>query len=126
MRPALQKSPISENCAFESKHLIAPYFDPNWHFHPEFQLFLVIKGTGTRFIGDHVSPFKEGDLLFTGPNLPHLRYFTSGPDLATHLAGWSKFGPDPRWKAMAADPQYKDNTSKNTPHFLAPTEYSQI
>jgi hypothetical protein len=69
-------------------------------------------------------------LLFSqgiaGPNLPHLRYFTSGSDLAAHLAGWAKFGPDPRWKAMSADPQYKDNTSKNTPRFLAPTAYSQI
>jgi AraC-like DNA-binding protein len=88
MRPALQKSPISENCAFEAKHLVAPYFDPNWHFHPEFQLFLVIKGTGTRFIGDHVSPFDEGDLLFTGPNLPHLwqsdhEYFKDNNELTT-------------------------------------------
>jgi hypothetical protein len=69
-------------------------------------------------------------LLFSqglaGPNLPHLRYFTSGSSLAAHLAGWAKFGPDPRWKAMSADPQYKDNTSKNTSRFLAPTDYSQI
>ncbi|MEY2878858.1 MAG: hypothetical protein RLZZ15_1238 [Verrucomicrobiota bacterium] len=61
-----------------------------------------------------------------GPNLPHLRYITSGPDLAAHLAGWTKFGPDPRWKAMSGDPQYKDNTSKNTARFLVPTAYSQI
>jgi AraC-like DNA-binding protein len=68
----VQKSPISENAAFEVKHLTAPHFDPNWHFHSEYQLFLVKQGTGTRFIGDHVSPFKKGDLVFTGPNLPHL------------------------------------------------------
>lgn len=54
------------------KHLTAPHFDPNWHFHSEYQLFLVMEGTGTRFIGDHVSPFRKGDLVFTGPNLPHL------------------------------------------------------
>jgi AraC-like DNA-binding protein len=72
MKAALQKSPISENFAFEIRHLKEPHFDPNWHFHPEFQLFLVLKGTGTRFIGDHVKPFEEGDLVFTGPNLPHL------------------------------------------------------
>lgn len=69
---AVQKSPISENHVFEVKHLTAPYFDPNWHFHSEYQLFLVMEGTGTRFIGDHVSPFRQGDLVFTGPNLPHL------------------------------------------------------
>lgn len=84
MKAALQKSPISDNYTFEAKHLIAPHFDPNWHFHPEYQIFLVLKGTGTRFIGDHVSPFKEGDLVFTGPNLPHLwqsdhEYFENDP-----------------------------------------------
>lgn len=88
MKPALQKSPISENYAFEVKYLTAPHFDPNWHFHSEYQLFLVMKGTGTRFIGDHVSPFKKGDLVFTGPNLPHLwqsdhEYFNSDKELMT-------------------------------------------
>lgn len=72
MKTPLRKSPISEDRAFEVKHLIAPYFDPNWHFHSEYQLFLVLQGTGTRFIGDHVTPFHQGDLVFTGPNLPHL------------------------------------------------------
>ena len=88
MKPALQKSPISENHAFEVKYLTAPHFDPNWHFHSEYQLFLVLKGTGTRFIGDHVSPFKKGDLVFTGPNLPHLwqsdhEYFNDDEEFLT-------------------------------------------
>jgi AraC-like DNA-binding protein len=88
MKAALQKSPISDNYAFEVKYLTAPYFDPNWHFHAEYQLFLVVKGTGTRFIGDHVSAFRECDLVFTGPNLPHLwqsdhEYFENNPDLVT-------------------------------------------
>ena len=72
MKPAVQKSPISENYAFEVKYLRTPHFDPNWHFHSEYQLFTVVMGTGTRFVGDHVSPFKKNDLVFTGPNLPHL------------------------------------------------------
>ena len=72
-----------------------------------------------------MSPVFFGQAI-AGPNLPHLRYFTSGPDLASHLAGWAKFGPDPRWKKMAADPQYKDNTSKNTARFLVPTAFSPI
>jgi AraC-like DNA-binding protein len=72
MKPALQKSPISENQAFEIKYLVESHFDPNWHFHAEYQLFVVIEGTGTRFIGDHVSTFKKNDFVFTGPNLPHL------------------------------------------------------
>ncbi|MEX2512293.1 MAG: AraC family transcriptional regulator [Cyclobacteriaceae bacterium] len=71
------------------KELIAPYFDKNWHFHPEYQLFLVLKGRGTRFVGDDMRTFKEYDLVFTGPNLPHLwrndrEYFEKGSSLTTH------------------------------------------
>jgi hypothetical protein len=72
-----------------------------------------------------MSPVFFGQAL-AGPNLPHLRYFTSGPDLATHLANWKKFGPDPRWVKMKDLPQYAGNTSKNTARFLAPTAYSTI
>ena len=72
MKIALQKSPISPDHSLEIKLLREPHFDPNWHFHPEFQLFIVLQGTGTRFIGDSVHPFKRGDVVFTGPNLPHV------------------------------------------------------
>ncbi len=61
-----------------------------------------------------------------GPNLPHLRYFTAGPDLASHLNAWKKFGPDPRWVAMKDLPQYADSVSKNTAKFLTPKAYSSI
>lgn len=72
MRSAIRKLSISENKCFEIYRLQEAYFDPQWHFHPEFQLFTVLKGTGTRFIGDHVAPFKAGEVVFTGSNLPHL------------------------------------------------------
>ena len=70
--------------SFIVKELIESHFDPNWHFHPHYQLFLVEEGTGTRFIGDSIKPFGPGDLVFLGPNLPHLwrsdqAYFTQQP-----------------------------------------------
>lgn len=72
-----------------------------------------------------MSPVFFGQAL-AGPNLPHLRYITSAPDLATHLANWKKFGPDPRWMKMKDLPKYAENTSKNTARFLVPTPYSQL
>jgi hypothetical protein len=72
-----------------------------------------------------MSPVFFGQAL-SGPNLPHLRYITSGPDLASHLANWKKFGPDPRWVKLKDDPQYANNTSKNTARFVVPTSYSQL
>ena len=72
-----------------------------------------------------VSPMFFGQAL-AGRDLPHLRYITGGPDLATHLANWKKFGPDPRWIKMKDLPQYADNTSRNTARFLTPKPYSQL
>lgn len=72
MKTPFQKSRIPEGKGFVVKELIAPYFDVNWHFHSEYQLFTVLKGRGTRFIGDHMQNFREGDMVLTGPDLPHL------------------------------------------------------
>jgi AraC-like DNA-binding protein len=43
----------------------------SWHFHPEYELVYIVKGKGKRMIGDHIDRFKENDLVFLGPNLPH-------------------------------------------------------
>ncbi len=72
MKHFVRKSAIPESKTFVIKELVAPHFDPKWHFHPEYQLFLVLKGRGTRFVGDNIKHFRENDMVFTGPNLPHL------------------------------------------------------
>lgn len=43
-----------------------------WHYHPEYELVLVLKSSGDKIIGDHMSSFTDGDLAFLGPNLPHV------------------------------------------------------
>lgn len=68
----IRKKPIEENKVFAVHLLDSPYFDPNFHSHPEFQLFVVLKGHGTRFVADTVTHFKEGDMVFTGPHVPHM------------------------------------------------------
>ena len=88
MKPLLEKSIESLNQSFLVKKLQDPFFDPNWHFHPHYQLFTVIKGTGTRFIGDDIRHFEEGDTVFLGPNMPHLwrsdrNYFEKESQLQT-------------------------------------------
>jgi len=88
MKPLLEKSIESLNQSFLVKKLQEPFFDPNWHFHPHYQLFTVIKGTGTRFIGDDIRHFEEGDTVFLGPNMPHLwrsdrNYFEKESQLLT-------------------------------------------
>ncbi len=73
-----------------------------------------------------MSPVFYGQAL-AGRDLPHLSYFTGGPDLATHLGNWKNFGTHPIWMKLKNDPQYADNTSKTGPsRFLAPTAYSPL
>ena len=85
--PNIEKT-ITSRQAFIFKDLKGPHFNPHWHLHPEFQISYVIRGSGTRFIGDNVQTFKEGDLVLTPPNLPHLwrsdaAYFKEGSKLKT-------------------------------------------
>lgn len=72
MKPLLEKSIENLNQSYLVKFLQEPFFDPNWHFHPHYQLFTVLKGYGTRFIGDEIAQFSEGDTVFLSPNMPHL------------------------------------------------------
>jgi len=48
------------------------YFPCPWHYHPEYELVLVLKSTGRRMVGDHIGYFQEGDLVCLGPYLPHV------------------------------------------------------
>ena len=42
-----------------------------WHFHPEYELHFIITSNGKFFIGDHIGSYGAGNLILTGPNLPH-------------------------------------------------------
>ena len=88
MKAALHKSTIPPSQIFVIRHLNEKYFDRVWHAHYEYQLFVVLEGTGTRFIGDSIKAFRPGELIFTGPHLPHLwrsdeAYFEKKSNLST-------------------------------------------
>lgn len=54
-----------------------PYWDTPFHFHPECELVYTIHGTGKRIIGDSIEVFGPGDMVFLGPNIPHVWYSDS-------------------------------------------------
>ena len=45
-----------------------------WHYHPEFEIVYIPIGDGQRRIGTHASRYEAGELVFIGPNLPHLNF----------------------------------------------------
>ncbi|WP_163397308.1 AraC family transcriptional regulator [Flavobacterium fluviatile] len=49
-----------------------PCLDHDWHFHKEVELIYFIKSSGTRYIGNSIGTFSEGDLYMIGSNVPHL------------------------------------------------------
>lgn len=60
--------------SFQLKHYLEGMINNNasfWHFHPELQLTYVKGGKGVRHVGNHISHYKNGDLILIGSNLPH-------------------------------------------------------
>ena len=72
MKPQLHKLPLAGNTSFLYSQWDCNYFNKPWHFHEEYELVWIRKSEGTKFIGDHISYFREGDLFLIGSNIPHL------------------------------------------------------
>jgi AraC-like DNA-binding protein len=87
MKPKLVDRTIKLNHSFDLHHHAYPHFLKIWHYHPELELVLIKKSTGTRFMGDSIKKFQEGDLVLIGENLPHMwqndpAYFEAGSSLS--------------------------------------------
>ncbi len=48
-----------------------PFRTVRWHFHPEYEIHLIAETSGRAFVGDYIGRFSPGNLVMTGPNLPH-------------------------------------------------------
>ncbi|WNJ20578.1 AraC family transcriptional regulator [Pontibacter sp. G13] len=77
-----------------------PCLDSSWHYHAQYELLYVSKGSGIRFVGDSVSQFSPGDLVLVGPYLPHL---------------WRN---DPSYYQASGEKDVMAMVLKFTPHFI--------
>lgn len=70
-QPDLELVEVNRNESFKVWSHGYPYRTVRWHFHPEYEIHLVTATTGTFLVGDYVGTFEPGNLVMTGPNLPH-------------------------------------------------------
>lgn len=72
MKPLLRKFSIQTEYSFGVQEYEGTHFYNQWHFHPELELALIEKGSGTRLIGNHVERYNNNELVLIGSNVPHL------------------------------------------------------
>jgi AraC-like DNA-binding protein len=71
MKPILQTISTAPESTLLIQTIHREQFSARWHYHPEYELVYIIKGSGTRFVGDHIDLFSSGDLVLLGRHLPH-------------------------------------------------------
>lgn len=70
MKPLYQDLPFTPASYVNVYKEELPHFIVPWHYHPEIEIMYILEGTGTRFVGDHVEKYSEGDICMVGGNLP--------------------------------------------------------
>lgn len=71
MQPDLEVVQIRRDESFKAWAHGYPFHTVRWHFHPEYEIHHVVATTGHFFVGDFIGEFAPGNLVLTGPNLPH-------------------------------------------------------
>lgn len=71
MKPLYRELPFTVDNYINFYREDLPYFIVPWHYHPEVEIMCIEKGIGTRFVGDHIEGYSEGDVCMMGPQLPH-------------------------------------------------------
>jgi AraC-like DNA-binding protein len=71
MKPDLEVVQIGQGQSFKAWEHGYPYHTIRWHFHPELEIHHVLATEGHYYVGDFIGEFGPGNLVLTGPNLPH-------------------------------------------------------
>lgn len=71
MKPIFEAVKLSANSSFIIRSFTERRFSAPYHYHPEYELTLIVKGRGKRYVGTHMQDYCAGDLVLLGPNVPH-------------------------------------------------------
>ncbi|AYD03770.1 AraC family transcriptional regulator [Neorhizobium sp. NCHU2750] len=80
MQPDLELVHIRKGESFAAWMHGYPFRTVRWHYHPEYEIHLVVATSGRFYIGDHIGQFSPGQLIMTGPNLPQNWISDIAPD----------------------------------------------
>lgn len=87
MKPDLEVVQIRRGESFKAWSHGYPFHTVRWHFHPEYEIHQVVATSGRYFVGDFIGQFEPGNLVLTGPNLPHNWVSDLPVDVAIPLRG---------------------------------------
>jgi AraC-like DNA-binding protein len=87
MNPDLEVVQIGEGQSFKAWAHGYPFHTVRWHFHPEYEIHQVVATNGRYFVGDFIGEFEPGNLVLTGPNLPHNWISDVPPEMVVPLRG---------------------------------------
>ncbi len=71
MRAVFEHLTTGGEQSFLVRRFLVPGFTAPYHFHPEYELTLILQGEGQRYVGKQIDAFGPGDLVLLGPDLPH-------------------------------------------------------
>ncbi|MEO6684507.1 MAG: cupin domain-containing protein, partial [Dyadobacter sp.] len=71
MKPLFENLKPGPESSFIIRSFDLEQFTVPFHFHPEFELTLITKGRGKRYVGNNMADFEENDLVLIGPDVPH-------------------------------------------------------
>jgi len=72
MKPKQEKIIYPVQNSIKILKYAVPYFNMLFHYHPEYELVYITKGSGLRYIGNSIHKFQDGDMVFIGPDLAHI------------------------------------------------------
>lgn len=70
--------------SFTFREFATTRFTSPWHFHPECELTLIVKGRGLRYVGDSIERCEEGEVVLLGKDLPHYWWQDPGDRRRAH------------------------------------------
>lgn len=112
-RKSHAKTPEMERRSYDGlmRYLEHGYPSPlvRWHCHEEYELHLIVSTRGKLFVGDYIGEFSPGQLVLTGPRLPHNWISSEVPDAGVQLRDMVlQFAHDPLEQAAKNIPELRE------------------